>query len=351
MAGTLAHTYKDQPILCSTSHKMLGSLAKFFKLFMSSESIPENQDSLLQLVNSHLSFPTNVLLRYLVDLAHLDDDPATITDRFVVTGITHCKDPDTRPEHEFLTVNLMDTRSDSKSYTMFLERTAASKTRPLSYFSRHPDSKSVVDSITQTMKDMKMSSPSTDSSSLPLLHLQESDSESISFFDAASLGSVKAINASSPSIFKYDADDRFTGGKFLEYYGPAMRNIRQIRPLSMTLFDLVVLADVVHEHDPLYSLLSSQCFWYASTIVSVIKRVYSCSEDTSTDLDKTLIPSMDNIRIPPNDYLPKLEGRFMGILITKVEEAVSSVVAANFSIHLQEKHEEVFLFLFRNTTC
>ena len=67
----------------------------------------------------------------------------------------------------------------------------------------------------------------------------------------------------------------------------------------LTFFQLVTLAETVHDHDPLYMLFRCQCYWYANTIYCVIEqymgteRVLGEFEDNKQDL-----------YIPPDIYLP-----------------------------------------------
>jgi hypothetical protein len=116
----------------------------------------------------------------------------------------------------------------------------------------------------------------------------------------------------------------------------------------LTLFELAVLADAVHDHDPLYSTLNSQCYWFARVICAVVEREYACSVVRG----KQEPLSTDDISIPINNYLPDLGGRFTGILINRVEEAVVTAIASNFRKYLQEKQEEVcFHCLPEPATC
>lgn len=50
------------------------------------------------------------------------------------------------------------------------------------------------------------------------------------------------------------------------------RLMKTLRPKYLPLSRLACLAEVVHHEDPLYNVLSAQCYWYANLIMKVIER-------------------------------------------------------------------------------
>ena len=106
--------------------------------------------------------------------------------------------------------------------------------------------------------------------------------------------------------------------------------------------ELVVLADTVHNHNPLNLILRRNCFWFASTVCDVIVKEYPCKSTSS----KQFAVSNYEICIPPNDYLPDLAGRWMGILVSHIEKTISLIVASNFRKYHQEKLEGSFAVKF-----
>jgi hypothetical protein len=125
---------------------------------------------------------------------------------------------------------------------------------------------------------------------------------------------------------------------------PALHNLRQIKlePNNLTLFDLAALADCVHNHDLLYTMLQHHCYWFVQVICTIIKMMYHC---TIIHNKKYAPVSEDTICIPANDYLTDLAGRTMGIMICKVEEAVVSVVADKFWAYKKAKLDEVHFII------
>ena len=177
--------------------------------------------------------------------------------------------------------------------------------------------------------------------------LPPSSTHKPSFFEAASLSAVQLVHTSTQSSTSkaYKAEDHFLGTKKVKGSAEAYTRIRVITPKSLSLFDLVVLADAVHVHDPLYSILKHQCYWFACTTLNVVESVY---KGNGAAHDEGHI-SADDISIPSNDYRPHLAGTWKGILITRVEDVVSTAMVFNFRVYLEEKKKEV-LFIF-NLIC
>ena len=88
----------------------------------------------------------------------------------------------------------------------------------------------------------------------------------------------------------------------------------------------------MHDHNPLYSLLRRQCYWFTNTIYHIVSHNYS-----PITQPKRNTPNTNEIYIPSNHYLPNLAGRWIGILISKVEEAVLLLLELKFkALHDQE---------------
>ena len=50
----------------------------------------------------------------------------------------------------------------------------------------------------------------------------------------------------------------------------------QLEPRNLSFFHFIVLANIVHNHEPLYSLLKRRCYSFANTIYLVIENSYKC---------------------------------------------------------------------------
>jgi hypothetical protein len=301
---------------------------KLFRVSSEYKGPIRERDPLLQLVNLSLSLETHIFLRDIIFLAVLSSDPTSILDRIMVQQVKHIKGRRAGPQEELLIFELMDThRSSAQPLYICLKRTV-SVHAPSFYFTDHPDSGTVLKSIMQTV----MESGATPSTSVSISNDFLPSLDDPSFDQHLIPLSISEV---------YEADDRFIGTENIEDYNHHDLNLRQICPQSLSLFELAVLADTVHKHDPLYSTMRSQGYWFASTICDIISKEYACSEVTST---KHTV-SNDDICIPPNDYLPDLTGRWMAIMVNRVKETVSLVIASKFRKYLQEKREEVRCFI------
>jgi len=265
----------------------------------------------------------------------------------------------TSPQHKFLVIMLMDTHiTSSAPYLMFLKHTKSKKQlNPINSFLEHPDNATVLTSIIDTLKEMPSSllsslpsasdsddESSPDSPSNPLLESTPSPSSSNhllhNLINLGTLVSVSAIHISMESSGKLElayAQDQFTGGKDVKATGSVLGQVVwQIQLQSLLLFNIVILADVVHHYTPLYSLFRCQCYWFAFIICAIIMKICTCSSIGHPDLD-----SQDDICIPPNSYLPNLAGRWMGILVSGVEEAVLKIIIDKYNARYAEKLNEV----------
>jgi hypothetical protein len=342
---------------------MLHSLTKLFKLCFLSQSKPRTmqKDTLRGIIDSTHSMETASLIRDITLLAIVTwpTDPDEFLQRFMIRSITHCKDPHSTPNHEFLIIRIVDKHHDNDSGSldlfMYLERTASDIPPPADYFTNHDGTGKnvIINSIVETLKDKVASLLTSRSvSSAPEAYqaiINESEPATSSpsilspYFDAATLLSAKASLSSSSLSGVFLADDRFTGGNHAGVYAASAHNLRQLVPKSMSLFELAVLADAVHIHNPIYSILKHHCYWYASIICDVINSKYECFDSPIPTSDRR---STDTVHIPPNDYLPPLAGMYLGLSVCKIEEAVLSVMINNFNQHLLEKRKEVRFFFY-----
>jgi hypothetical protein len=166
----------------------------------------------------------------------LSPDYMVFLSRIMVVSLTLFKDPRS-PRHEGIVIKLIDAGNPNpKPLLMFLEHTASDKRPDQKYFSDHPNSGTVLDSIVCTLKEMPTvlasltTSGSNDTMSplIPLLNLThtsslryqpiveepESDHEPeckatrLRWFDNVTLASTKVLHASTQlSGIHYHAED------------------------------------------------------------------------------------------------------------------------------------------------
>ena len=326
---------------------MFEPIAKVLRL-LRFESKPRtmSKDTLKGIIDSTLSLDTTSFLRDMRLLAMVSaPDVDTVLNRFMVRSLTHCKDTEKFPAHEFIIINIIDNEtSNSPNSLMYLERTASDRRPPpAAGYTDHPDHIPIVKRVIEAAKNTLLSRPTP----FPYESLGESESTpgpssasvSLALLGAAALVSTKSSRSSTPSISGvYIADDRFVGGQHAPSYASSSHNIQQILPRELSLFDLVVIADTVHTHDPIYSILGGHCYWFANLICEVVKKEYDCSI-----LADNRLPT-GSVYIPPNKYLPDLAGTWRGLPVSTIEEEVVRVMVSKFRIHRDEQRAVVSLF-------
>ena len=272
-------------------------IESFLKLFSSRRSESNHstveQDAFLQLIDTRLSFGTDSFLQDIIFLVLCAPNPTSIIHRIMVKRLVQVKHP-LPPPHEGMVAELIDTdRPDAEPLVIFLGRTASYNCPNPNYFSSHPDSNTVLESIVHTLTEMPSSilttSGSNDSSSPlislfdfkhtpsllyhPIIDEPESDHEPkcnastrLPWFDDVTLVGAKVLHASTPSTrTSYRAEDQFVGSQIIKAYVPSLENLRQIKlkPNSLSLFNLAVLAD---------SVTMTHCILYWSiTVTGLLK--------------------------------------------------------------------------------
>jgi hypothetical protein len=130
--------------------------------------------------------------------------------------------------------------------------------------------------------------------------------------------------------------------------------IRTFQPVELSLFDVVLLANLVHLYAPIYSLFDNQCYLFASVIFDTVIQNFTLPPDDipppSTSSGSTPLPrptpevgAPNNANIifvprPNNDassLFPPIsaeEGRWSGLLIVDpiIKQTIVTVITAKF---------------------
>ena len=319
---------------------MIKSLLELFGVHAQCKPLIVEQDPLLRLIESRLSFGMNSFLQDIIFLALHAPDLKSFILRIMVQALIQVKHV-LLPLHEGVVAELIDTdHPDAEPLIIFLGRTVSTSHPHPDYFSSHPNSDAVLKSVVHILKEMSASLPAslTTSGSNDLLssfslfnfthnmntslspyhpvvnepesdhdYNYESERNTYMWFDAATLAGPQGLHTSTQlTRTSYLAEDRFVGLQTAETYMPSFHNLHQIRlePGTLSLFDFAILADCVHNHDLLYSLLEHHSYWFVQIICAIIEKLYPCM----TIQSKRYAPiSEDTICIPANDYLPDLE--------------------------------------------
>src|SRR5258705_109820 len=165
--------------------------------------------------------------------------------------------------HESLAVWFVDT-ANSKNYTVIIERTPSNRLIFPSFPSGSPEGKEILQSILNAIQTTASTTKDTDV--IPLISLSTTSSASSEPVSVSSTPTYvprmtlvdqisstlagAAASASSQSSSSNLACDQITGARDLD---PA-ECIKRFKPQGLSLFDLVLLALVLHEQAPFYNL-------------------------------------------------------------------------------------------------
>jgi hypothetical protein len=152
--------------------------------------------------------------------------------------------------------------------------------------------------------------------------------------DIVTLYSARMINSSS-SINSVEAEDRISGsGRFSDQGngGGNGRVVREVAPVGLSLFDMGILADVIHKEAPSYNVLQNQCYWFTLMIFEIILRVFENTLDSQKG-------------VSPDKYLPKLSGKCAGLLIIAPSKEDLDRVEKKFRERQAEEFSKVLKFV------
>jgi hypothetical protein len=309
----------------------LKPLASFFKSVkpMSTSLISETFSSLL---SPKLSTNTDAFLDvYRQGIANTKpNERIHALTRFTVKSITGNKLTNTTSEHELLSVTVQD-EVTSHEHIFYIERNSASDTTTLSAASTSLPTSALTSASVASTKLSTIAQSSglrrrqAAQAEGDVLHLSEfptpSNSRELllplppqplsrrtshhSITDVMTLTSARSLNSSFSSGCV--AEDRISGsGRFTGNNGIG-KIVRQVAPLGLSLFELGILVDVIHNDAPSYNLLRTQCYYLTLMIFEVTLRIYSNNLDTQSG-------------VAPDQYLPQLSGSWAGLLIVAPRE-------------------------------
>lgn len=105
-----------------------------------------------------------------------------------------------------------------------------------------------------------------------------------SFFDVFTTtlaGGMASARSGSQSISPQClAEDSISGYPLGSLY--PVNCIRRFKPNNLSLFEVVLLAQVVNQHAPIYGLFDNMCYMFASVIFDAIVQVYTISPESSS---------------------------------------------------------------------
>ena len=117
-------------------------------------------------------------------------------------------------------------------------------------------------------------------------------------FVRITLSSIQSTDLVMDSLKKSEyksALDQFTfvghGSTFdHRYYGQI---VQYFKPEKLSLFEFAILAHTVHETNPKYSVLDSQCYFYAALVYAAVEKIAGVLASESADKSQTELVHID----------------------------------------------------------
>jgi hypothetical protein len=250
-----------------------------------------------------------------------------VLEEFVVEFLIHNKCI-SEPQHEFV---LVDTKDKSDVRRIFILDLTAGKqldsddTNNGETFLGNISKAAILAYHTMTREDESTTSLRALEESTPL------SSDALSTSDKLTVAAVQlADGISRDSVEKLaqrQAYNRILGENFLcsKYYG-CSKSVNFFKPKSLNLFELVLLANVVHDLYPTYSLLSTQCYFYSHLVYKAARELFGVRSTVT------------------NSYLAAQFGRYGGYKVSTVTaESVSQVVTEYRKVYNDTKLEVCIL--------
>lgn len=242
--------------------------------------------------------------------------------RFVVTLVGINKGP--LPGHEYLAIWVKDALSE-KHHEFVIKRGVmlAGRCEPcldtdhdgkFSTFSRFPDSQTVLESIQKALRNkstviMTQTETKTNSEKIPPTNTPPTPLSAIDLDIVATTiaRTFEAARTSSKSI----SPQRSNFVSVILYgHAPGTLKpqdcIRRLEPMKLSLFDVALLALVVHNLAPIYGFFENQSYTYASIIFEAIIQLYSYHPNVQMHItwNPTTHHLLQVIPAPP-PYLPQ----------------------------------------------
>jgi hypothetical protein len=266
----------------------------------------------------------DVVLHYLDVAASKSDNPGYFLDKLTVEWMTMAKSPDP-PEHEYLIVRTKDMEND-KVHMFVLDR----MTGKVDHSSEQPRTKDFNAQAgpyhqLASMEEGRLASPSTLHPSVALLTDPQQSKG-----DILSLSAAKASQVLSHSLdkdIKIHAFDRILGQDYIYTTGYGKgQNAGGISFDGLTFFELILLAQTVHEFAPHYSPLDKNCFWFCSMVFNACMVIYSQRSDNHYSFEQ---------------HSSEISGRWNGLKVHQINKQELSAILYGFKRAYSEAINEV----------
>jgi hypothetical protein len=315
---------------------MLSSSIRFAKNFLSSmRKEPEIVGIANMLLNDSAVTKTDFFFSAFSLWAreYMETAPDPTLDNFLkeieVTCVMHNKMA-TSPEHEFLILETKH-RETGAVRPLILERTIEDQDPKASTAEKSPGE--AYNRLLNTIRSMA-SAPSS-IASMEEGHSSSSSLSSLSNVDKLTVVSTQVADVLSRStelsdkFTACDANDQFLGQKFVfdsKWHG---ENVRHFKPKNrLSLYEVALLANLVHKEFPKYNLLTVQCFFYADLVYRALEHRFGSQSGSSENVKE----NQDDLKVHiDNSVLSDKFGRYKGALLSKMAPKVVEDIVEKFT--------------------
>lgn len=304
-------------------------------------------DPMNRIIERSLSNTVSEVLFFYTTAASAAQKPDNILDRLSVVWIWLNKNPDP-PEHEFIIFETKDIQ-DGKTRLFILERVAK---KPDSEGSRGTTTKKDSNQPGETLSSMEegtLTPTSTSTLYPPLLYPTPQHSMGDTISMSSSKSSQAVLNSFNKGE-KEEALDQILGEAYIltRRFGMG-RNARHIKPNNLKFFELLVLANVVHEFASDYTLLDKNCYWFCNMIFDAIIEIFHLDESISPE---DVGREKKYPKIPTNPHNSEISGRYMGMKVNETKGEDLSVIIRDFKkLHTSEVSKVKFFFFQTSIPC
>lgn len=204
------------------------------------------------------------------------------------------------------------------------ETATATETETETIFAKiYVKAKQLYDSLVQAKEsDSHISMEEGFSTSFP----SSQSSETLSFMDSVSLSATEVSDTVSDCLKNNNtpASDRFLGEAHIYSKRYQGENVRYFQPQSLSFFELVFLANVVHMEYPYYSRFGTQCFFYAGGVYGVAEK------HSGVHPVKNANPTQNNLLYNIDSHVAYKHGRWKGVKVGGVDQGTVSDIHHKF---------------------
>ena len=215
------------------------------------------------------------------------------------------------PEHEYLIIKTVDRENIVKYFILerMMSNLPGANDLPAGEVLRGTK-------LLKRMKELANSICSSDESALAALERGSPIS------DNTCLTSVESLKVVSDTLTKVEnlAIDRFLGESMVYDKRWHAQNVQYFKPNDLTLFQLAIVADVIHKLFPNYTSLDKHCYFYAGLVYAVAQQIGGIRPLINADETKDDVYHIDK-------HLFDKFGRWNGLKVADVDAGiVTSVV-------------------------